>query len=93
MRQSFGLGIDEEEEKLHKDFVSEGEKPEHSAWKQFKEGAHRKAIAGTRWPPTWPVVDGQNAVRARFAAKGYQGPDLNRREIDIAGCASERSPH
>ena len=42
---------------------------------------------------TWGEVDGEETVKALLAAKRYQDPDLPIGNVDIAGCASRRSPH
>ena len=53
---------------------------EINAWNGFKEpkllqtGKNSKSIVDTRWALAREMVDGREALKARLAAKGYQGP-------------------
>ena len=39
------------------------------------------------------MADGKKCVKARLAAKGFQGPDLKEGLVGTSGCVSLRSPH
>ena len=52
-----------------------------------------KAIVGARRVSTWEIMQGELAVRARSAAKGFKGPDLQQGLAETAGCVSLRSSH
>ena len=70
---------------------------ELDAWGQpkvfspVKMGSHPEDVADTRWLLTWKEVEGAKTVKARFAVKGFQGPDLRNGNADIAGFVSRRS--
>ena len=67
---------------MHADLVNERKRRVLAAWANFDvfspltAGKLRKQIVQTRWVSTWEMVDGKKCVKARFAAKGFQDPDL-----------------
>ena len=81
----------------HEDLVGVAKGRELNASEQLKvfktlQGRRNsKSFVDTRWALTWKTVHGKKDVRARLAAKGYQGPDLRAWCVGASGRVSLRS--
>ena len=60
-------------------------------FKTLQGRRNSKSFVDTRWALTWKTVHGKKDVRARLAAKGYQGPDLRAWCVGASGRVSLRS--
>ena len=53
----------------------------------------QKQLFQARLVLTWGTVEGKKCVKARLAAKGFQGPDLQDGLVETSKCVSFRPSH
>ena len=88
-----------EEEERRAEFVRAAKFNELDAWKKFDVFKPRrdcnvsKQVGQTRLVLTWKMVEGQESVEARLAAKGHEDPDVQGGVMDAFGRISLRPPH
>ena len=84
---------------MHANLVRKATERRVDAWTQFKVasavemGSQSQDVADRRWARTWKEAEGTRPIRARLVAKDYEGPDLCKDNVNIAGYVNRRSPH
>ena len=58
-----------------------------------QSGTQPEDLVNTRRAFAWKEAEGEETVKARLVANGYQDPDLLMGNVAIAGCVSRRPSH